>query len=249
MRDLRHAVPRAPSSGLRAVCLLLAAAILLHAGVGPAAEPAAGADPPGKDTPVQARKVRPLFDGKSLRGWEVLKEFDFRDHGKIEVRDGKLLLPKGDPFTGLKWTGKFPRTGYEVSLEAMRTEGDDFFCGLVFPVGGKDCSLVIGGWGGTVIGLSNIDDEPAVENETSAVDDFEDNRWYKIRLRVTKTRIGLWIDKKQVVDFAHPDRKLTVRWEQEPMLPFGICTWRTGAAVRNFAVRELGGEKDEKQGK
>ena len=123
----------------------------------------------------------------------------------------------------------------------MRTGGDDFFCGLVFPVGKADCSLVVGGWGGTIVGLSNIDGEPAVENETSQGRDFKKDRWYAIRLRVTERKIEVWIDKEKIVDFAHADRKLTVRWDQEQMLPLGICTWRTAGAVRNVTLRELGG--------
>ena len=46
--------------------------------------------------------------------------------------------------TGITYTNPLPRTDYEVTLEAMRVEGSDFFCGLTFPVGSNSCSLVVG---------------------------------------------------------------------------------------------------------
>ena len=102
-----------------------------------------------------------LFDSKTLKGWQVAVKYDFREHGKVYVKDGRLVMEKGKPFTGVQWTGEFPRIDYEVALEAMRVDGEDFFCGMVFPVGKQDCSIVFGGWGGSIVGLTNIDGEPA----------------------------------------------------------------------------------------
>ena len=31
-----------------------------------------------------------LFDGKSLKGWELLKKFDFSDHGKVELHQKRV---------------------------------------------------------------------------------------------------------------------------------------------------------------
>ena len=197
------------------------------------------ASEPGK-LPPQAKE---LFDGRSLAGWNVLEELAFQKHGKVEVRDGRILLGQGEPFTGIRWTGPFPRSHYEVLIEACRLEGDDFFCGLVFPVGQADCSLIVGGWGGSTVGLSNIDGEPAAENETARIYDFEKGRWYSIRLRVTDHKIQVWIDQEKLVDFEYPDRKLSLRWDQEPMRPFGICTWRTTGAVRKVELRRLAPEE------
>lgn len=198
-----------------------------------------------KTLPTQTplSEAKNLFDGRTLTGWKVLDELAFKTHGKVEVRDGQILLYRGEPFTGVQWTGQFPRSDYEVLIEARRVDGDDFFCGLVFPVGQADCSLIVGGWGGSTVGLSNIDGEPAAENETAKVYDFEKGRWYSIRLRVTDQKILVWIDQEKLVDFKYPDRKLSIRWDQEPMRPFGICTWQTTGAVRNVQLRRLG--KDE----
>jgi hypothetical protein len=181
-----------------------------------------------------------LFDGKTLTGWKVVDQYDFREHGRVYVKEAQLVLEKGNPFTGLQWTGKFPPVDYEVSLDAMRIDGDDFFCSMVFPVDKQNCSVTFGGWGGSIVGLTNIDGEPAVENETCIDKDFKNNQWYHLRFRVTRSKIEVWIDKEKLVDFAYKDRKLTTRWEQEPILPFGLSSYRTTAAVRNVTLRQVG---------
>ena len=43
-----------------------------------------------------------------------------------------------------------------------------------------------------------------------------------------------------MIDLATEGRKLSVWWEQEPMIPLGISTWETSAAVRNLRMRRLG---------
>ncbi|MBN2588491.1 MAG: hypothetical protein JXA96_01410 [Sedimentisphaerales bacterium] len=57
---------------------------------------------------------------------------------------------------GIYWTGPLVTMSYEITLEAMRVEGSDFFCGLTFPVDENPCTLIPGGWGGTLCGLSCI---------------------------------------------------------------------------------------------
>ena len=180
-----------------------------------------------------------LFDGKTLGKWEVAQRFDFIKHGKVEVKDGRLVLGKGRPGTAVRFTGKFPKMDYEVELEAMRIDGEDFFCGMTFPVGKAALSLILGGWGGSVAGLSCTDDEPAVENETCRYEEFKNGRWYKVRLRVTKAKVEAWIDKQKIVDFATENHKLSIWFEPETALPLGIATWRTTAAVRNIRVSRV----------
>jgi hypothetical protein len=187
----------------------------------------------------KANSWRMLFDGKSLRQWKVIEDFDFKRHGKVRVADGTILLEKGKPATGIRWTGEFPRNDFEVTLEAKRVEGDDFFCAMSFHWNDSPLTLVMGGWDGSVVGLSSIDDEPAVENETCDYIDFEQNRWYRIRLRVTQPRIQAWLDDKMIVDFETKDRKLSIYWEMEPCLPFGFATWYTTGALREIKVRSL----------
>jgi hypothetical protein len=186
----------------------------------------------------QPKEVK-LFDGKTLKGWRILDKIDFDDHGKVEVKDGELLIGKGNAMTGISWKGEFPRINYEVSLEGRRIEGDDFFCGMTFPVGKTHCSLILGGWGGSLTGLSCIDGYSADENETTGVMDFERNRWYKIRLRVTKEKIEAWVDKEKIVDVETKDRKIDLRWEMETMPPFGFATYYTTGGLKHIVVKRL----------
>jgi hypothetical protein len=184
---------------------------------------------------------RVLLDGKSLTGW---KATNFGGEGEVNVRDGLVVLEQGDPMTGITFAGKdFPRLNYEVTLEGKRLAGNDFFCTTTFPVGDAYCSFVVGGWGGTVIGLSSINARDASENETSKLKNFKNDQWYRIRIRVTGERIETWIDNDKVVDLATRDKKLSIRAECDLCKPFGIATWRTSAAVRDIRVRTLASSK------
>jgi hypothetical protein len=194
----------------------------------------AAAQPPA---PVGGGDWQPLFDGKSLDGWRVTK---FDGAGKVEVRDGLIAIGAGDPFTGVNYTNEAPKVNYEISLEAMRVSGSDFFCGLTFPVRDSFCSLVVGGWGGSVVGLSNVDGMDASENETTQFIDFATGRWYRVRLRVTEQKIEAWIEQKKVVNLTSTGRKISQRFgEIEMSKPLGIASWMTGAAVREIKIRRV----------
>src|SRR5262245_50967856 len=140
-----------------------------------------------------------LFDGKALDGWKSAYGVD--TSGKVEVKDGSIVMEKGKKMTGVVYTkGDFPKTDYEVVLEGKRIDGRDFFCTTTFPVGDSFCSLVTGGWGGTVTGLSNINGSDASENETTGSKEFKDNQWYKVRIRETETKIEALSDDDQGAD-------------------------------------------------
>lgn len=193
-----------------------------------------------KRCPEPARpEKRDLFDGKSLQGWKVLTEDTFEDHGKVTVEKGVIRLEKGTPATGIRWTKKFPRTNYEVSLQARRVDGSDFFCGLTFPIGKAYCTLIVGGWGGSVVGLSNVDHMNASENATTNGMSFKDEQWYTIKLRVTGKAVKVWIDDDEMIDQNVPEHEFDIWWEQEPARPFGVATWYTGAELQNIVLREL----------
>lgn len=177
-----------------------------------------------------------LFDGKTLNGWEIT---DFGPQGPVSVEDYAIILGMGEGATGVTRAKDFPRVNYEVSLEAQRVEGYDFFCGMTFPVKKDPCTLIVGGWGGTVVGLSSIDGLDASENETTLMRSFTNGRWYHIRLRVTADSIRAWIDGENVVDFDIGTHKLSIRPEVELSKPFGICSWYTTAALRNIRLKIL----------
>lgn len=190
-------------------------------------------------------RAEELFDGKSLAGW---MPSGFEAEGEVKVQspfkdgEGAIVIERGTTLSGITWTkgGSLPRANYELTLEAMRLEGSDFFCGLTFPVGKSACSFIVGGWSGMVVGISSIDDQDASENETTAGKEFVDNRWYRIRVRVTEEKIQAWIDGEQFADVAWKDRKISLRpGEIQKSLPLGIATYMTKAAVRDIRLRRL----------
>ena len=187
--------------------------------------------------PNEKADWKSLFDGKTLKGW---KQSDFFKPGKSSVKDGAIILEKGTKMTGLTYDGKdFPKMNYEVSLESKRIDGRDFFCTTTFPVGDSFCSFVVGGWGGSVTGLSSIDGIDASENQTGQGIEYKNDQWYKIRIRVTDKRVETWIDKEQTVDLDTSDVKLGIRIECNVSTPFGIASYDTVGAVKDIKVRNL----------
>jgi hypothetical protein len=195
------------------------------------------------ETPKQVTQKRiKLFNGKDLHGWKIIEKFDFERHGKVCVKDGAILLGMGTPASGVCIDPKIhsvPTSNYEVTFDARRTQGDDFFCGLTFPVDKTFCTLILGGWGGGTVGLSNIDNAAADENETTNFINFKQNQWYKIRLRVTDKEINVWVGKEHLIELERKDHKFSIWWEQEPVRPLGFASWNTAAAYRNVELHWL----------
>ena len=189
--------------------------------------------PPGKEIA--------LFDGKTLTGWRIP---DFGGSGPTHVEQAfhgslpAVVLDQG-VMTGITWTNPLPRQNYEITFEAMRVLGSDFFCGLTFPVGKDPCSFIAGGWGGGVVGLSSVDSEDAAHNETTKFMKFENERWYRFRLKVTPEAIQAWIDDESMVNLKLEDRTLSIRLEVEASKPLGFATWSTTGALRNLRLRSL----------
>jgi hypothetical protein len=177
-----------------------------------------------------------LFDGKTLDGW---KDSGFGGGGETTVEQGNLQIGYGEGCNGVTFTKEFPKVDYEVRLQAQRVDGTDFFCGMTFPVQDSPCSFIVGGWSGSVVGLSSIDGDDANHNDTRKLMAFKNKQWYDIRLRVTKTRISAWIDDKLIVDQETTGHKLSVRPEVEKSRPFGLCSYSTTAALRKIEVRKL----------
>lgn len=200
-----------------------------------------GEDPPPAPAPPAADNAplniwRPLFDGKTLDGWKVT---DFGGQGEVCVQDGAIVMGMGSMLTGITHQGEFPRCDYELRWEAERLDGVDFFSTLTFPVGDMCCSLVVGGWGGAVVGISCLDYADASQNETTRYMKFSKGQWYRFRLQVRRDRLQAWIDQEPVVDVDIRDRKLATRIEVKRSEPLGFATWETRGAVRKIEYRQL----------
>lgn len=178
-----------------------------------------------------------LFPGEAQRLW---KSSDFGGDGEVRLDGDVMLLEVGQPLTGVTYQGKdLPKNNFEIALEARRVKGHDFFCCLTFPVDDSHCSLVVGGWAGTIVGLSCIDEKDAARNETTREMTFADQRWYRVKVRVTAGRIVATIDDEVVVDADINGKAISVRNEVLPSRPLGICTFQTAAEIRNVRLTRL----------
>lgn len=208
--------------------LAILAALLAGCSSGPA---------PAPEAPKADASAKSLFDGKTLGAW---KSVEFGGEGQVKVENGAIKVLEGATLSGIRWTGEpLPRTNYELSLEAMKLDGQDFFCGIVFPVGKETCSFVAGGWGGGVTGLSSVDHMNASENETATDQNYAKNKWYTIRLRVTPAKIEVWLDTKQVVHLELANRQISVHPAVESAAPLGLTNYMTASLFRNITLKTL----------
>jgi hypothetical protein len=194
---------------------------------------AAGAAPPENQW---SKEWTPLFDGKTLHNWKVT---DFAGHGDATINDGKIKIAMGADLSGITWTnGSLPHTNYEISVQALKVDGSDFFCALTFPVANSSCSLILGGWGGGIVGLSSLDDADASENDTTRSLSFDNGHWYHILLRVTPAKIEAWLDEKKIIDASIAGRKVSLRpgpiYLSEPL---GVATYITTSELKDFKLR------------
>jgi hypothetical protein len=188
---------------------------------------------------VDPKEWKPLYDGKTLKGW---KSINFGGEGEVKVNEkGEIILGMGDPLTGIviEKADGLPKDNYEITLQANKLEGDDFFCGLTFPVRDSHASFICGGWGGGLVGISSLDGMDASENETTGYKKFDTNKWYTIRVRVAGGKLQAWIDKEQFVDVELEGKKISTRFEVDVTRPLGISAYRTKSAIRDFKWRPI----------
>lgn len=179
---------------------------------------------------------RSLFDGERLGDWKVTA---FGGEGEVGVVDGAIRIGMGADLSGITWQGDFPQQSYEIAFETRRVDGNDFFCGLTFPVGDDACSLILGGWGGAVTGLSSIDGHDAADNGTTQVKAYEAGQWYDVVVRVTPERIECFLDGEPIIDQPLDGHAVSIRAEVEPSRPLGIATYATTGEVRKLRWRPL----------
>ena len=190
----------------------------------------------GMEAEPDSRGWKPLFNGTDLDGWEIT---NFGPQGPVFVRDSAIIMSFGDGPTGITWTKSFPVINYEISFQAMRVDGNDFFSSVTFPVRDEHCTLITGGWGGSLVGLSSIDGVDASENFTRTGFPFENRRWYNFRLSVGEDLIRCFIDGEEVITVPIEEHTFSIRSEVRLARPLGITTWVTTGAVRNIRFREI----------
>lgn len=194
---------------------------------------------------AEAPKEVMLFNGKSLDDWEMV---DVGGSGDVELEGDVMIINQGENVSGAvyKKAANLPTTNYEITLDAKRLQGVDFFVGLTFPVGKLDtcATLICGGWGGSVTGISSIDGFDASDNNTSSYQRYKDDEWYAIKLRVTPENISVWLGEKQIIDEDIKGKKISVRpGPMESYLPLSLTTFNTTAAIRNVKVTPIAEKK------
>lgn len=212
-------------------------------------------DKPAKTTSTDEshkQTWKELFDGKTLTGWAVPRA---GNEGAVEVKDGAIHLGLGEMGTFLRYEGKVPTTNYEISYEAQRLDGSDFFAALTFPVGKGFCTLVNGGWANTITGLSSIDGLDASMNTTTTEVLYENKKWYAFRVRVTDQFVRCWVDGERIINQPRKKDEFSVpldadseedfyyqfdtRIEVEDCKPLGFASWWSHGAIRKIHLHEL----------
>lgn len=184
----------------------------------------------------QAESKRAEEEWIGLQGeWEAM------GGGQVDVGE-TLRIGWGEGLTAVRWKGAVPEAPFELELAAKRVDGTDFFCAVTFPARGLDecVTLVVGGWGGALVGISSIDGKDASENETKSYRDFETDVWYRIRLLRDGERIAAWIDGEKVIDVDTAGKTLSLR--EGPIsecAPFGLATWQTTGEIGDVRWRRL----------
>lgn len=244
MSTRRHpARRRDPRSAPLAAVIAIA---LLFAAPQPAlpAEPSAPATA-GDVAPAEAGEaaegVVTLFDGKSLDDWKWVES---GGSAQVTADDGVMRIGAGEMISGVVYrkADELPLMDYQIDLEARRIQGFDFFLGLTFPVGDIEtcATLVLGGWGGSLVGISSIDGLDAAENNSGTYKRFEPGQWYKVRLHVTPEALVVWIDDEKVVDVDIDGKEVALRpGPIEEFAPLSLTTFQTIGEIRNVTLRPL----------
>lgn len=182
-----------------------------------------------------------LFSGKDLAGWK--NAYSGAGGGTVQRLSGGVVeCGIGDPLSGLVYTNTPPTMNYELSLEAMRVEGSDFFVALTIPVVTNFCTVVIGGWGGSLCGISSVDYLDASENQWSESKALENNRWYRLRVRVTPGVLQVFLNETLYgarVEYGDSGR-LSLRFgDIDKTKPLGLATYCTRARWRDFTLTPI----------
>ncbi|HYE21663.1 MAG TPA: hypothetical protein VEA69_24670 [Tepidisphaeraceae bacterium] len=102
---------------------------------------------------------------------------------------------------------------YDFTVEFTRTGGDSCVVQM-FTVNKHPCSLVLGGWSGTVSGFQHIGGKTAQQNPTAYTRlDWRPNVRYTATVKVRRGRIEAWVDGKRIAahfttgaDLSNKDR-------------------------------------------
>ncbi len=197
---------------------------------------------------------RPAVETPKVHQWDLLdprfhtywEKANIPEEGNFSIQNKELTLMPGLPMSGCKFTAwgtlGLPSIHYSIEYEAMRADGDDIFGMCTFPVSSHQAhaTFVIGGWGGTLTGISSIDFKDASENSTRAEQRFQNGAWHHVRIEVRAEDLRVWVNHKRVVNVSILGRRVSLRPGYiDHCLPFGFATWNTTGKIRHVQIRKL----------
>lgn len=205
--------------------------LFLIATVGPAcqySERAAQAD-------EVAWQELPLQNGPDA--WESV---NFGGEGEVEFDGASVRMGFGSPLTAVAWRGaaSLPPE-YEIEVVAARLDGSDFFCALNIPIGEQSASVVLGGWGGALCGLSCINGDDASMNATRSFRGFERDQNYRLRVRVDATRVQAWVDDEPLFSQVREGVEFSLRTEVSPAGRLALSCFQTSARIESVRWRSI----------
>ena len=192
-------------------------------------------------TGCQERK-REVVQDAEIAWSPLLGKWAAVSDANIVEDDGVLRIGWAETLAAARWEGDVPSVPFELEMQARRVDGTDFFCAITFPARGADqcVTMVAGGWGGALVGISSIDEKDASDNETTMHHRFENGRWYQFRILCDGKRISTWIDGKQVINGSIEGKRLSLRpGPISVCAPFGLATWQTTGEIRGMRWRRM----------
>ena len=94
-----------------------------------------------------------------------------------------------------------------------------------------------------MVGISSIDGRDASENETTSFRNFDNEKWYKVRVRVEPNEIRCWIDDKVAAEHVRQGHKFDIRYEMDQCVPLGVAAFQCKSELRNIRMRRLTDEE------
>ncbi len=159
----------------------------------------------------------------------------------VQVVDGVLVMAPGRAMTGITTTRQdLPTTNYELSYQAKRITGSDFFAAATFPVGKSFVTLHqrrLGRQRHRNLQLEQLGRFGKARRTPSS--NTKAKIWYKFRVRVSDQTIVCQVDDKQIIDLDYRGLQLGTRIETRPNQPLGFATYESTGALRNIEIRPL----------
>jgi hypothetical protein len=174
-----------------------------------------------------------LFDGTNLSKWQAGV---YGDSSELELSTDGAIIPQGVPLSGITYLGEPPAGSYQLEVQATRVYGADFFLGITFPVRDEHLTLVLGGWGGGLCGLSCIDGADASENATRTYRDFPNGKRQTVLIEVTAERVRAFANGERLVDTSIVGKQLGLRAEVTPSKPLGVASFATRTVLHSVKV-------------